>query len=163
MKKTDILSLERKFCASYCQTGWQLQMSIQDYADANIFLFSFPFYFSFFFIFVQPFLTWVMIFYGDPLLSHWGSSFWIDVEWTSFILCLVLILLVSWGNSPLLTLLTARDVRAQNCESRFKSMILVEFLIPAFSFGCYGPGLTGVLNSRPAVFQRVIGEKFSFF
>ena len=73
----------------------------------------------------------------------------------------VLIRLVSWGNSPLLTLLTARDVRAQNCESRFKSMILVEFLIPAFSFGCYGPGLTGVLNSRPAVFQRVIGEKFS--
>merc|ERR1712224_366198 len=50
------------------------------------------------------------------------------------------ILLVSWGNSPLWTLLTARDVRAQNCESRSKSMILVEFLIPAYSYGCYGPG-----------------------
>ena len=127
------------------------------------FFFRSPFYFSFFWIsiFVLHFLTWVVIFYGDPLLSHWGSSFWIDVEWTSFIFCLVLILLVGWENSPLLTLLTARDVRAQNCESRYKSMILVEFLIPAYSYGCYGPGLTGILNSRPAVFQRVIGEKFS--
>ena len=120
-------------------------------------LFSRPFsffHFSSFFIFslfVKKFLLRVVIFYGEPLVTYGGSSFWIDVEWTSFIFLLVLILLVSWGNSPLLTLLTARDVRAQNCESRFKSMILVEFLIPAFSFGCYGPGLTGVLNSRPTV------------
>ena len=29
-----------------------------------------------------------MIFYGDPLFSHRGSSLWIDVEWTfpSFLL-----------------------------------------------------------------------------
>ena len=128
------------------------------------FFFFLSFSFFVFSLFMKNFLLRVVIFYGEPLVSYRGSSIWIDVEWTSFIFhqsCLVLIRLVSGGNSPLLTPLTARDVRAQNCESRFKSMILVEFLIPAFSFGCYGPGRTGVLNSRPAVFQRVIGEKFS--
>ena len=128
------------------------------------FFFFLSFSFFVFSLFMKNFLLRVVIFYGEPLVSYRGSSIWIDVEWTSFIFhqsCLVLIRLVSGGNSPLLILLTARDVRAQNCESRFKSMILVEFLIPVYLYACYGPGPTGVLNSRPAVFQRVIGEKFS--
>ena len=103
----------------------------------------FAFHFSFFLFSWNIFFLRVMIFYGEPLVIYRGSSFWIEVEWTSYIFpqsCLGLILLISWGNSPLLTLLIARDVRAQNCESRSKSMILVEFLIPAHSYGCNESG-----------------------
>ena len=109
------------------------------------FYFRAPFCFSLFIfsLFVEHFLLRVVIFYGEPLVIYRGSSFWIEVEWTSFIFpqrCLVLIPLICWRNSPLLTLLIARDVRAQNCESRSKSMILVEFLIPAYSYGCNESG-----------------------
>ena len=112
---------------------------------------------------MEHFLSRVVIFYGEPLVTYKGSSFWIGVEWTPLIFpqsCLVLILLVSRENSPLFTLLTTRVIRAQNCESRSKSMILVEFLIPTYSYGCYGPGFTGILNSRPTVLSGSLGRIF---
>ena len=100
------------------------------------FFFRSPFYFSFFWIsiFVLHFLTWVMIFYGDPLLPHWGSSFWIDVEWTfpSFLLRAFL----PWDHRSDGNTVSwcpgwhTRDACAQNSEPRFKSMLLVGLLIP---------------------------------
>ena len=46
------------------------------------------------------------------------------------------------------------------CESCFKIVILVEFLIPTYSYGCYGPGFTGILNSRPTVLSGSLGIIF---
>ena len=44
--------------------------------------------FLIFSFFVEHFLSRVVIFYGEPLVTYRGSSFWIDVEWTfpSFLL-----------------------------------------------------------------------------
>ena len=133
------------------------------------FFFRSPFYFSFFwiFIFVLHFLTWVMIFYGDPLLSHWGYSFWIDVEWTfpSFLLRAFLPWdhrsdgnTVSWCPGR-----HTRDVCAQNSESRFKSMLLVGLLISTQTYVCYGPSFCWDFALASHCSQWVFGENFHPF